>query len=161
MGSPVNKMSQSKHSEPTYYNSRFRHGVDEKRRLQIPSKWRPQKAGVELTVILWPREGVGPCIRVLPPAQMAKLMQSIDEMPNNDPKKVVLKRIIGSGSAQASVDKAGRICLPDEMARDASIKDEAVLVGLLDRFEIWNPDRYEKVQAADAALAPDAFKLME
>jgi MraZ protein len=155
------QMSGVKNIEPTYYNSRFRHGVDEKRRVQIPSKWRPQKSDVELTVILWPRDGVGPCVRVLPPAQMAKLMQSIDEMPNGDPKKVVLKRIIGSGSAQAGVDKAGRICVPDEMARAAGIKDEAVLVGLLDRFEIWNPERYEKVQAADAALAPDAFKLME
>jgi MraZ protein len=150
-----------KNIEPSYYNSRFRHGVDEKRRVQIPAKWRPQKAAVELTLILWPREGVGACVRVLPPSQMAKLMQSIDEMPNSDPKKVVLKRIIGSDSAQASVDKAGRICLPDEMARGAGIKNDAVLVGLLDRFEIWNPQRYEKVQTADAELAPDAFKLME
>jgi MraZ protein len=154
-------MGSASHLEPSYYNSRFRHGVDDKRRVQIPAKWRPQKAAVELTLILWPREGVGACVRVLPPSQMAKLMQSIDEMPNSDPKKVVLKRIIGSDSAQASVDKAGRICLPDEMARGAGIKNDAVLVGLLDRFEIWNPERYEKVQSADAALAPDAFKLME
>ena len=158
---PANKMASSDNAEPTYYNSRFRHGVDEKRRVQIPAKWRPRKAAVELTLILWPREGVGSCVRVLPPPQMAKLMQAIDQMPNNDPKKVVLKRIIGSDSAQASVDKAGRICLPDEMARNADIRNDAVLVGLLDRFEIWNPERYEKVQAADAALAPDAFKLME
>ena len=121
----------------------------------------PRRADLELTLILWPREGVGPCVRVLPPAQMARLMQSIDAMPNSDPKKVVLKRFIGSGSAQATVDKAGRICLPDEMARAAGLKNEAMLVGLLDRFEIWNPERYEKVQAADAALAPDAFRLME
>jgi MraZ protein len=154
-------MSRTANIEPTYYNSRFRHGVDGKRRVQIPAKWRPQKAGLELTLILWPREGVGPCIRVLPPSQMAKLMQSIDEMPNSDPKKVVLKRIIGSGSAQVTVDRAGRICLPDEMAREAGLKDEVVLIGLLDRFEIWNPERYEKVQVADAALAPDAFRLME
>ena len=154
-------MSDANKYEPTYYNSRFRHGVDEKRRVQIPAKWLPQKAGLELTLVLWPRNDTGPCVRVLPPAQMAKLVQSIDEMPNNDPRKVVLKRIIGSGSAQASVDKTGRICLPDEMAREAGLKDEAILVGLLDRFEIWNPDRYEKVQAADAALAPEAFKLME
>jgi len=158
---PANKMAGIKDIEPTYYNSRFRHGVDEKRRVQIPAKWRPRRAAAELTLILWPREGVGSCVRVLPPMQMAKLMQAIDEMPNSDPKKVVLKRIIGSDSAQASVDKAGRICLPDEMARSAGIKHDAVLVGLLDRFEIWNPERYEKVQAADAELAPDAFKLME
>ena len=154
-------MSGNKNKEPTYYNSRFRHGVDVKRRVQIPAKWRPQQAGVELTLILWPRESAGPCVRVLPPAQMARLMQSIDEMPHSDPKKVVLKRIIGSGSAQAGVDKAGRICLPDDMARAAGIKDEAVLVGLLDRFEIWNPNRYEHVKAADAVLASEAFKLME
>ena len=154
-------MSDGRKDEPTYYNSRFQHGVDEKRRVQIPAKWRPQKAGVELTLVLWPRESAGPCIRVLPPGQMSKLMQSIDEMPNSDPRKVVLKRIIGSGSAQASVDKAGRICLPDDMARKAGLTEEAMLVGLLDRFEIWNPERYEKVQAADAALATEAFKLME
>jgi DNA-binding transcriptional regulator/RsmH inhibitor MraZ len=47
------------------------------------------------------------------------------------------------------------------MAREAGLKNEAMLVGLLDRFEIWNPERYDKVQAADAALAPDAFRLME
>ena len=50
------------------------------------------------------------------------------------------------------MDKAGRICLPDEMARGAGIKNEVLLVGLLDRFEIWNPERYEKVQAADACV---------
>jgi MraZ protein len=154
-------MSRTKNKEPVYYNSRFRHGVDVKRRVQIPAKWRPQGMGVELTLILWPRESAGPCVRVLPPAQMARLMQSINEMPNGDPKKVVLKRIIGSGLAQAGVDKAGRICLPEEMARGAGIKNEVMLVGLLDRFEIWNPERYEKVQVADAALAPDAFRLME
>ncbi len=40
-------------------------------------------------------------------------------------------------------------------------KDEVILVGLLDRFEIWNPSRYENVKAADAVLASEAFKLME
>ena len=154
-------MSDTKNDEPTYYNSRFVHGVDEKRRVQIPAKWLPQKAGMELTLVLWPRNDTGPCVRVLPPTQMAKLVKSIDEMPNTDPRKVVLKRIIGSGSAQASVDKTGRICLPEDMAREAGLKEEVVLVGLLDRFEIWNPQRYQKVQSADAALAQEAFKLME
>jgi MraZ protein len=92
---------------------------------------------------------------------MGKLKASIDAMPNEDPKKTVLKRFIGSESDQVTLDKAGRICLPDAMARQAGIQSDAVLVGLLDRFEIWNPDRYEKVKAADAVMATEAFKLME
>ena len=92
---------------------------------------------------------------------MAELMRDIDAMPNGDPNKVVLKRFIGSESVQVALDKGGRICLPEAMAKAAGIEDEAILVGLLDRFEIWNPDRYEKVRASDAIMAQEAFKLME
>ena len=154
-------MESNEFIEPTYYNSLYRHGVDEKRRIQIPSKWRPAKSGVEFTLILWPKAKEGPCLRVLPPQEMAELMRDIDAMPNGDPNKVVLKRFIGSESVQVALDKAGRICLPEEMAAAAGIKDEAVLVGLLDRFEIWNPGRYDKVRASDAIMAQEAFKLME
>ena len=146
---------------PTYYNSCYRHGVDEKRRVQIPAKWRPETEGAELTVMLWPQHQAGSCLRVLPPSEMAKMKADIDAMPNGNPNKVVLKRFIGSESVQVSLDKAGRICLPDDMARKADVMKEAVLVGLLDRFEIWNPARYEQVKAADEALAARAFELME
>jgi MraZ protein len=150
-------------TEPTYYNSLYRHGVDEKRRVQIPAKWRPAQPGTEFTVMLWPKAKEGPCLRVLPPQEMAELMRDIDAMPNSDPSKVVLKRFIGSESIQVTLDKAGRVCLPEGMADAAGLKvnGEAVLVGLLDRFEIWNPDRYEKVKASDAVMAQEAFKLME
>jgi MraZ protein len=154
-------MSSAQTKEPTYYNSRFLHGVDEKRRVQIPAKWRPDKSGTELTLMLWPQHQAGICLRVLPPSQMAKMKADIDSLPNDNPKKGVLKRFLGSESVQVPLDKAGRICVPEEMARAAGIKDEAVLVGLLDRFEIWNPARYENVKTADAVLASEAIKLME
>lgn len=154
-------MDAEQNIETTYYNSSYRHGVDDKRRLQIPAKWRPSKDGVEFTLILWPKSKEGPCLRVLPPQEMAELMRDIDAMPNGDPSKVVLKRFIGSESVQVALDKAGRICLPEEMAGAAGIKDQAVLVGLLDRFEIWNPERFGKVRASDAVMAQEAFKMME
>ena len=100
-------------------------------------------------------------MRVLPPKEMAELMAALDAMPNDDRNKTILKRIIGSASTQVTLDKAGRICVPEEMASAAGIEDEVTLVGLLDRFEIWDPQRYEKVKAADAVMAAEAFKLME
>lgn len=148
--------------EPTYYNSIYRYGIDEKRRVQIPAMWRPAGSGIEFTVILWPQSSEGPCLRVLPPKEMAELMTAIDAMPNGE-RKTALKRVIGSASVQVALDKGGRICVPDDIASGADIKSkgEVVLVGLLDRFEIWNPERYERVKAADAVLAQEAFKLME
>ena len=145
--------------ETTYYNSAYTHGVDEKRRVQIPAKWRPDTL-VEFTMILWPKSAHGMCLRVLPRPQMARLLREIEAMPNSDANKLTLKRFIGSESIQVSVDKGGRICLPEEMANAADIKDQAVFVGLLNQFEIWNPERYQKVKASDAIMAQEAFKMM-
>lgn len=155
-------MGQEPTKEPTtYYNSLYEHGVDEKRRVQIPAKWRPADPKIEFTLILWPKAKEGPCLRALPPKEMAELMSEIDAMPNGDPNKGVLKRFIGVESIQVAVDKSGRICLPENMAKAAGIEDEAMLVGLLDRFEIWNPKRFAAVKASDAVMAHEAFKLME
>ena len=38
---------------------------------------------------------------------------------------------------------------------------QRVLVGVLDAFEIWSPERYEKVKTSDAIMAQEAFKRME
>jgi MraZ protein len=155
------KMEPNETGAPIYYNSLYRHGVDEKRRVQVPAKWRPAKPGIEFTLMVWPKSNIGPCLRVLPPPKMAELMRDIDAMPKGDTGKGALKRIIGSQSTQVTLDAAGRICLPDDMAKAAGIKDQAVLVGLLDRFEIWSPERHDQVQASDAVLTPEAFKLMD
>ena len=155
------KMGQEPTFETTYYNSSYLHGVDEKRRVQIPAKWRPSKPDIEFTLIVWLNDNQGSCLRVLPPKEMAELMADIDAMPNSDPRKVALKRFIGTKSIQVALDKAGRICLPEEMAREAGITNEAMLVGLLDRFEIWNPDRFAAMKSSVEIVAHEAFKMME
>jgi MraZ protein len=154
-------MEPNEQIEPTTpYNSSFQHGVDEKRRLQIPAKWRPAEPGFEFTLVLWPASPEGPCLRGLPPSQLKVLMRKI-EARNSDASKVALKRYLGSQSVQVTLDKVGRICLPDGMARAAGITDQAVLVGLFNQFEIWNPERYEKVKVSDAVMAQEASQLLE
>jgi MraZ protein len=143
-----------------YFNSKYLHGIDEKRRLQIPAKWRPEEEGVEFTVILWPKHQAGTCMRVLPPDKLEKLVAEIEAMPNSDPRKDVLRRVVGGNSEQVTLDKAGRICLPEAMATAAGIKDQALLVGMFERFEIWEPERYKLVEAADAVHQAKAFEMM-
>jgi MraZ protein len=146
---------------PIYYNSTFRHGVDEKRRVQIPAKWRPTIPEVEFTLILWPKGTMkDACLLVLPAEEMAALARKLKEMPFADPRAETLRRMLGKKSAQATLDKSGRICLPEPMAKAAAIDKEAVLAGLVDRFEIWNPERYDAASAVDEELSPEAFKLI-
>jgi MraZ protein len=145
-------------TEPIY-QARYRHGVDEKRRVQIPAKWRPSAEGVELALVLWPHhDKPDACLLVLPPRAFADFVQKITAMPFGDPKAEALRRILGEKSDRVPIDKAGRICLPEEFARAAGITSEAFLVGMFDRYQIWNPERYEQTKAVVEALAPDAFR---
>jgi MraZ protein len=91
---------------------------------------------------------------------LEKLVAEIEAMPNSDPRKDVLRRVVGGNSEQVTLDKAGRICLPEAMAKAAGLKDEALLVGMFERFEIWEPARYQNVEAADEVHQAKAFEMM-
>jgi transcriptional regulator MraZ len=153
-------MPSNRASGPIYYNSLYRHGVDEKRRVQIPAKWRPAEPEI-LTLVLWPK-GIIPeaCLLVLPPKEWEALVQKLKAMPFADPKAEALRRLLGKKSDRVTLDKGGRICLPEAIAKAAAIDEEVMLVGLLDRFEIWNPERYETASVVDDELLPEAFKLI-
>ena len=154
-------MAAADHPESIYYSSLFRHGVDDKRRVQIPAKWRPSDPDYVYSLILWPHgTEADACLLVLPPDEWRTLVDKLKAMPFADPKAQALRRLIGMKSAQATLDKAGRICLPEEMAKTVGIEKEAVLVGLLDRFQIWGPERHAKVKAEDESVAAEAFQLL-
>lgn len=154
-------MSKAASNEPIYYNSCYRHGVDEKRRVQIPAKWRPGRPDVQLTLILWPKlEWKEACLLVLPPEEWAALVEKLKAMPFADQKAEALRRLLGKKSDRVTLDKSGRICIPEWMAQATGIEQEAVLAGLVDRFEIWNPERYAAANAADEGLSDEAFQLI-
>ncbi|MBM3840364.1 MAG: hypothetical protein FJ398_20855 [Verrucomicrobia bacterium] len=144
-----------------FYNSLYRHGVDDKRRVQIPAKWRPESGEIQFTLIIWPRGGQrDACLLALPPEQWAALVEKLKAMPLADPKAEALRRLVGTKSDQVALDKVGRICIPESMAKAAAIDREAVLVGLVDRFQIWNPERYDSVSTFDEQLTTEAFQLI-
>jgi len=142
------------------YNALYRHSVDPKRRVPVPFRWRPEDS-VEFTIVVWSKHQAGTCLRVLPPEQWAKLRADINAMPSSDPKKPLLKRQIGTNSIQAKLDSAGRITIPEEMAAAADIKNQAVLVGMIDKFEIWSPERHKAMEVMDSVLLQEALQMME
>ena len=154
-------MSPAESSPLNFYQSLYRHGIDEKRRLQVPAKWRPASPDVEFTLIPWPKGGWKEAfLLVLPPEERVALVQKLKAMPYADSKAQALRRLLGSKSDQVTLDKSGRLCLPDAMTKAVGIDKEAVLVGMFDRFEIWNPERYAVTSAVDEELSSEAFKLI-
>ena len=142
------------------FKGEYDFGVDDKRRVQVPAKWRPAEE-VALSVHVWKAENQRhPCLLVLPPATARKLEEKLEGMPFADPKAETLRRLLGADCDDLSLDSAGRICLPEKLASKAGIGKKVILVGLFDRFQIWNPEFYADTQVADEVARPDAIKLI-
>ena len=121
---------------------------------------------MEFTMIQWPK-GVGGAVYllVLPPSQVQELLEEIKrkqrEKEITPDQATAMRRIVFGQAQTVKLDTAGRITLPDEMARLAEIAVEstAVLVGTGERFEIWNQGRHAAKRAEDKALEEEALKL--
>lgn len=128
-------------SRPFYVGS-FRHSLDTKNRLTIPSKWR--FAGDESMDFMALPHPSGH-IMVLPPAEVEKLYDRISAMPFSDDEAQEFQHKFFSQAHAVKFDKQGHINLPEALLKRAGIDREAVLVGTMTKFGIWSPDRWESV----------------
>ena len=146
----------------TKYLGTYEHGVDEKRRLQIPAKWRPpaDQTGYELVLLLWQAGSPpAPCLLALPPSAFKILWDRVSALPFEDPDAEALRRSITADADVVTLDNAGRICLSQALADKAGITRQAVLVGMLDRYQIFSPENFRPVANSDADRRKEAVKL--
>ena len=123
----------------------------------VPSKWRPKSGKTELSVLPWPL-GDQQFLLVLPPARWNLLLERLNEMSLSDDEAAVVERVIEGSSARLTLDKAGRLCLPEELADVAGLRKEAIFVGRLNKFEIWEPGRFNENNKGNEAVAAAAIK---
>jgi MraZ protein len=139
------------------FHGLFRHGIDDSRRVMLPAKWRPTESGFEFTVILMPIRKDAPeaerrLLAIQPDRWQEKLAKVRGANAQNKGLAAV-ERTLASNSVQLALDKAGRLCLPEDLAEKAGLTKEVQFVPRLDKFEMWNPERYEAQAAADESLA--------
>ena len=136
------------------------HAVDDSRRVMIPVKWRPKDPSVVFMVLAWPI-AVKDFLLVLPPDGWRAMKEKMKSNSLTDTRVATLERVMGSISVPLTLDRVGRFCLPENLAEAVGIGKEAQFVGRMDKFEVWDPKRFEKANAQDEAVAAEiAAKLL-
>jgi len=116
----------------------FRHAVDEKNRVAIPAIWRAAaRRSREFYVLPDPKN----CLVVLTASAMEKMLERADDISIGEYGRRDVLRVIASRAHGTPCDSQGRIGFTDQLLRHAGVGKEAVLVGMLTRFEIWSPER--------------------
>ncbi len=127
-----------------FYTGLFRHTLDEKSRLTIPSAWRYAHEESDTFLATPHPDGY---VAVLPPAEVEKLHAKIATMALSDGAGQDFVARFFSQTQSFSFDKAGRVGLSAELLAHAGIAKDAVLVGSLTKFNLYAPARWEKVEA--------------
>lgn len=124
------------------YMGEYTRPMDDKRRLTVPSKWRFSGDETEQAYLALPNPNGS--ITLYPPEMTAKLYQKVSEigMADQQKQKVILN-LFRKGES-LGCDKQGRIMLSEKLMAYANIAKEALLIGGLATFHIWNPQNFEK-----------------
>ncbi|MCC6231720.1 MAG: hypothetical protein IT580_03705 [Verrucomicrobiales bacterium] len=147
--------------EGSLFVSCFDNKVDEKRRIQVPSTWRRGQSGVRYLLLPAPKRAWRPaCVVAMPPQRFTALVQELRQMRFSDDRADSLRRLLATRASEVETDSAGRICLPEDMAKSVDIRDRVVLAGMIDWFELWNPERFQQMQAGDDERSNEAFSLI-
>jgi MraZ protein len=146
-------MSDNDLSVPSFHG-KFLRGIDDSRRVMMPSDWKPKDPTLVFKVIAWPLK-TKEYLLVLPPERWRVMLDKLKSKSLSDSHVAVFERVLGVNSGSLTLDKVGRFCLPEELAEKVGLKKDAQLVGRLDKFEIWNPERYAAGQAAEEAVAAE------
>ncbi len=133
----------------------FFHSLDPKRRLTIPSEWREYAGAPSLYVLPGVDEQ---CLTVFPAREMVQRLQKVRNLSIADARARQFARVLGSQSQLAPWDSAGRIRIKDELMGFAGLVDQVVLVGAIEGFELWNPERWKVVNSAGAANLGEAAR---
>ena len=56
--------------------------------------------------------------------------------------KMFMRKVIGS-AVEVNIDKQGRVLVPAALRQDSGIKGELVIVGQIDRIEVWDKDLWD------------------
>jgi MraZ protein len=121
---------------------RFLHALDTKGRVAIPARYREALAeGVVVT------RGIDRCLSVFPMATWLPLAAKVDALPITDPDARTFRRMVFAEAARLELDAQGRILLPPELRRFAELDRDAFVVGVNTSLEIWNPERWNAVNA--------------
>ncbi len=115
----------------------YEHNMDPKKRLAMPSKFRTE---LGQTVVV--TRGLDRCLFVYPMKTWRELAQKLGTMPIGDASTRSFVRLMLAGATDVTMDKQGRVVIPDYLKSYASIEKAVTVAGLFNRLEVWDTQRW-------------------
>ena len=145
--------------------------LDKKGRLAIPAKYRSHLINNSETKIIITKDPQYPSLKVYPESQWHEISNKLESLQGLDPIVRNLQWTILGNASVLEFDPSNRmlILIPSDLRKYADISDQKQisLIGMGNKFEIWNINNWEMRQTGGSlsteildVVLPDSIKSM-
>lgn len=123
--------------------------LDNKGRIAIPTRYREELQDCcdgQLIVTVAVNErcvGEPGCLWMYPLPEWEKLEQTISKLPTLNKMAGKLRRFVIGNATECEMDTQGRLLLPEKLRSFAEMDKKLILIGQLNKFEIWNTNAWD------------------
>ena len=125
--------------------------LDAKGRLAMPSRYRDElvsRCSGQLIVTI---DAVDPCLCVYPLSEWELIEAKLRDLPSLREETRRLQRLLIGNAVDIELDGSGRFLVPPRLRAHAGLDKHAMLVGQLNKFQLWNEDAWNALADADLA----------
>lgn len=125
----------------------YQHQIDEKGRLSLPASFRRDGGEEPLVLVhVYPES-----LTLFPRPVWSEMEERLRDMlrRNRNARAYVLK--VTANATEVVPDRQGRIMVPPRMQKEVGIAGPTLIVGAIDRIELWSPERFEAATAEPVA----------
>lgn len=115
----------------------YSHNLDDKGRLAVPKKFRA--TFVKGAVVT---RGLDDCLFLYTKKEWESLAKKLAALPFSQANSRAFARLMLAGAMDVSIDKQGRVILPEYLRSYANLKKEIVVAGLYNRLELWDQKKW-------------------
>lgn len=135
----------------------FQHQLDDKGRLSLPAQFRREATDQRFVLV----QAYAPALQLYPETEWLEVEERMQAM-LRDPGARMWVLSVMSNAVEVAPDAQGRILIPASLRTAGELEGQALLVGAINKVEIWNPTKFEEavrgVTTSMAQFASDIFR---
>jgi MraZ protein len=123
----------------------YLHQLDEKGRLSLPASYRRDAAEQRFVLV----QPYPPALALYPEVEWAAVEERLQDVMKSESGRLYVLKVMSS-AVEVVPDAQGRILVPSNLREAAGLDGQALLVGAINKIEVWNPAQFEQAVSASA-----------
>ena len=134
----------------------YTYSLDSKGRVNIPAKFRQSLSADSQNTFVITR-GLDPCIWVYPLEQWKEIENNLRNLSSVKNIHRTFVRDTARYASPSTYDRQGRVTLTPSLIEYASLEKDVLIIGMINKIEIWNPNTLKIVDQKNLEIEPDAY----